>query len=294
MGFCFRPSTSPPTGPVSFVRHFSYKDIKKATDGFCRIIYVDCDGAAYRATFRDVGVALVKEVKAFHLGNDVFYQEVQLLGRLHHRHLLPLKGFSMGCKSLLVYENVENGSLRDYLNDPLKTPLNWRTRRQIASEVAAALEYLLLFNDPPIYRVSISSSSVLLDENFGAKLSRVGVLGSSGHAEGPTYSSVSKDGSDTACNEVMFQLGILILELITGQSSEHGGSNLIEWVQQNHTGSSMHNLLDPDLGNDYNSHELKDLLNVARQCIKFRDKPTSTCVARLLRYLQKKNNTPVS
>ncbi|KAI4385421.1 hypothetical protein MLD38_003448 [Melastoma candidum] len=280
MGFCFRPSTSPP-GPISFVRHFSYKDIKKATDGFCRIIYDDCDGAAYRATFRDVGVALVKEVKAFQLGNDVFYQEVQLLGRLHHRHLLPLKGFSMGCKSLLVYENVENGSLRDYLNDPLKTPLNWRTRRQIASEVAAALEYLLLFNDPPIYRVAVSSSSVLLDENFGAKLSRVGVLGSPGRAEEPTYSSVSTDGMDTAFKIVMFRLGVLILELITGQSSEQGGSDLIEWVQQNHMGSSMHKLLDPDLGNDYNSHELNDLLNVARQCIK--DKPTPSCAARLLR-----------
>lgn len=64
--------------------------------------------------------------------------------------------------SLLVFENIENGSLKDHLTgnydknfpnvseiysllskwllaDPLRTPLNWRTRRQIAVGVAAAL-----------------------------------------------------------------------------------------------------------------------------------------------------------
>lgn len=65
--------------------------------------------------------------------------------------------------SLLVFDNVENGSLKDHLNgicqlklflciglinfglngilfaDPLRTPLNWRTRLQIANGVAAAL-----------------------------------------------------------------------------------------------------------------------------------------------------------
>nr|XP_029151573.1 uncharacterized protein LOC114925948 [Arachis hypogaea] len=56
------------------------------------------------------------------------------------------------------------------LIDPLKTPLNWRMRLQIANKVVAALEYLFLFNDPPAYHVSISSSNIMLDENFAAKI----------------------------------------------------------------------------------------------------------------------------
>nr|XP_029145468.1 probable receptor-like protein kinase At1g49730 [Arachis hypogaea] len=58
------------------------------------------------------------------------------------------------------------------LVDPLKTPLNWRMRLQIANEVVAALlqKYLFLFNDPPAYHVSISSRNIMLDENFVAKL----------------------------------------------------------------------------------------------------------------------------
>ncbi|KAF9594830.1 hypothetical protein IFM89_034813 [Coptis chinensis] len=39
----------------------------------------------------------------------------------------------------LVFENSENGSLKDHHNDPLKTPLSWRTRMEIAIGVAAAL-----------------------------------------------------------------------------------------------------------------------------------------------------------
>lgn len=89
-------------GLVSLVRHFSYKDIKRATDGFCRIIYNSPHGAAYKARFRDGGLALVKEIKDFEQTKDVFYREVQLLGRLHHRHLLPLMGFSMEQKRYVV------------------------------------------------------------------------------------------------------------------------------------------------------------------------------------------------
>ncbi|CAL5431610.1 unnamed protein product [Camellia sinensis] len=44
----------------------------------------------------------------------------------------------------LVFEDIENGILKAHLNDPLKTPLNWRTRLQIVIGVAAALDNLFL------------------------------------------------------------------------------------------------------------------------------------------------------
>lgn len=81
-----------------FVRRFSYNDIKRATDSFHRILYSDSNGTAYKAKFRDGDVALVKELKDLNEGKDVFYKQVQFLGRLHHRHLLALKGFSAGPK----------------------------------------------------------------------------------------------------------------------------------------------------------------------------------------------------
>ncbi|KAJ6895279.1 hypothetical protein NC651_021697 [Populus alba x Populus x berolinensis] len=341
------------SSPESSVRRFSYKDIKRATDGFHRIIYSNSHGAAYRARFQDGEVALVKEVKDLNQGKDDFLKEVQLLGQLHHRHLLALKGFSTGHKrfdgcllnclillllsvkhkdlesklivricrkvhmvsfslclcisacvidsggtytlqetiswfrGLLVYDNMEMGSLKEHLNDPLKTPLNWKTRLQIAIGVAAALEYLLLFSNPPIYHVSVSASNVMLDENYIAKISDVGLINSVGANVTVPHSSNSEDCMDNTCGDLTFQLGVLILELITGQSSENGTTDLIQWIQESCYRSSIQKMIDPDLGTNYDSRELKNLLAVARLCIKSGDKPKFS-IPQIFRYLQKK------
>ncbi|CAK9159070.1 unnamed protein product [Ilex paraguariensis] len=273
-------------GPLSFVRLFTYKDIKRATDDFRRIIDNSSQGAAYKAKFQNGHVALVKEVRVFSEQEHEFYKEVQLLGCLHHRHIVALSGFSTGHKRFLVFENIENGSLKEHLSDPLRTPLNWRTRLQIIIGVSAALEYLHFFCDPPIYHVSISSNTIMLDENFTAKLADVGVLSSGGNRVPLPHSLCSEECVGQVCRHIIYQLGLLILELITGQSSE-GGIDLIQWVQESNFPKSIHKMIDPDLGNSYDAIELKGLLAVAMVCIKTTDKPTIS-IQHILRYLQKK------
>ncbi|KAJ1400028.1 Serine-threonine/tyrosine-protein kinase, catalytic domain [Sesbania bispinosa] len=276
---------------VLFVRRLSYKDVRKATDGFHRVVYSNSEVCAYVANFREGGgVCLVKEVKDFGQDNDNFHRQVQFLGRLHHRHLLSLKGFSMGHnrKRLLIFDNIENGSLKEHLNDPLKTPLNWRTRLQIANGVVAALEYLFLFSEPPVCHVSISSSNIMLDENFTAKVSDFGLRKSGGNSVMMPY---SEDCMGQKSSKIIFQLGVLILELVTGQSSEMEGSDLIEWIQESRFYSSIDKMIDPDLGNSYDCTELKSLLGVAKLCIKSWDKPSFT-TPQLFRYLQKKIDIP--
>ncbi|XP_022731992.1 probable receptor-like protein kinase At1g49730 isoform X2 [Durio zibethinus] len=249
------------SGPILFVKKFSYKDVKKATDGFHRIVYSNSHGAAYKARFEGGEVVLVKETRAFDEGTESFYKEVQFLGRLHHRHLLALRGFSPGHKRLLVFDNIENGSLKEHFNDPLRTPLNWKARLQIAVGVAAAL------------------------------LSDVGLHSSIGTCVKMPHSSCSEECMRQECGNIIFQLGVLILELITGQSSEQGSTDLIQWVQGSGLSSSIHMMIDPDLGNNYDSRELKKLLLVARLCIKSKNNPKFP-VPQLFRYLQKKINIP--
>ncbi|KAF4360270.1 hypothetical protein F8388_020561 [Cannabis sativa] len=277
---------------LSFIKRYAYKDIKRATDGFHRIVYSNNHSAAYKAKFRDGGIVLVKEITDINQEKEVFYREVQLLGCLHHRHLLTLRGFSFGHKKrLLVFDNVENGSLKEHLNDPLRTPLNWRTRLQIATGVVAALEYLLLFNDPPIYHVSINSSNIMLDENFNAKLSDIGIVTSTGDNETMPHTSCSKDSMDQECSNIIYQLGVLILELVTGQSSDNGDADLVQWIQESRFRNSIHNMIDPDLGNTYDNRELRSLLAVAKLCIVSREKPTFS-VLQIFRYFQKKVEIP--
>lgn len=275
--------------PLIFLRRFSYKDIKRATDGFHRIILNSSHGTAYKAKFNSGRLALVKEIRGFGQEDDDFYREVQLLGCLHHRHIVALTGFSMGRKRFLVFESIENGSLKEHLNDPLRTPLNWRTRLHIAIGVAAALEYLHFFCEPPVYYVSVSSSNIMLDENFNAKLSEVGLLGSGTNTNHTTVPqpSCSKESKWQVSGNIIYQLGLLIIELITGQSSDEGGVDLIQWVQDSRSHISIDNMIDPDLGNNYDSRELESLLAVARLCIKSVDKPNSF-THQIFLYLQEK------
>ncbi|XP_010535723.1 PREDICTED: probable receptor-like protein kinase At1g49730 isoform X2 [Tarenaya hassleriana] len=279
---------------IAFIRRYGYKEIVRATDSFRWIIYDNYHGSAYRARFKDGEAALVKEVRSLDLGQESFYEEVKLLGRLHHRHLLTLRGFSTGNKRLLVFDNIENGSLKEHLNDPLRTPLNWKARLQIAIGVAAALEYLLLFSNPPMYQVSISSSNIMLDENFTAKISDVRLNRESrSHSKAPNVSCSEASCSEEESSNVMFQLGVLMLELITGQSSDQQGEDLIEWVQDSSSsnGNSIDKMIDPDLGNSYSSRQLHKLLAVARLCVKSRYEPSSFSITHVYRYLEKKIGT---
>lgn len=226
---------------LPLVKHFSYKDIKRATGGFRRLVDSSSDGAVYRATFQNGQVSFqAKEVKNLDdQDDDIFFNKVQLLWRLHHRHIVSLVGFSSWPKRFLLFENVENGSLKEHLSDPLKSPLNWQTRLQIAIGIAAALEYLHFFCDPPIYHVNLSSSTVMLDEDFTAKLSDISLLCPVGSRTKIPKSSCSKDEK---CKKLIFQLGVLILELITGQSSEDGGSELVKWVQESRFRKSIYSV----------------------------------------------------
>lgn len=81
-------------GPSSMFRKFSYKEIKKATGSFNTIIGRGGFGTVYKAQFSDGLVAAVKRMnKVSEQGDDDFCREIELLARLHHRHLVALRGF---------------------------------------------------------------------------------------------------------------------------------------------------------------------------------------------------------
>eukprot|EP00268_Persea_americana_P047978 TRINITY_DN5033_c0_g1_i5.p2 TRINITY_DN5033_c0_g1~~TRINITY_DN5033_c0_g1_i5.p2 ORF type:complete len:111 (+),score=16.68 TRINITY_DN5033_c0_g1_i5:192-524(+) len=79
-----------------FIRHFSCKELRRATGSFSTIMGNGSHGVVYKAQFSDGLVAVVREVRDFQQGQDAFDREVQLLARLHHRHLVTLRGFSKG------------------------------------------------------------------------------------------------------------------------------------------------------------------------------------------------------
>lgn len=84
----------------------------------------------------------------------------------------------------------------------------------------------------------------------------------------------------------MFRYGVLVLELVTGQSPGRDGE-LVQWVQEPGFAGSMHRMVDADLGGAYDARELRDLVIVARLCTR-RGDGAVVSMPQIVRYLQGK------
>ncbi|KAL5541073.1 hypothetical protein UlMin_043359 [Ulmus minor] len=285
-------------GPSMF-RKFSYKEIKKATENFNTIIGRGGFGTVYKAHFNDDIWAAVKRMnKVSQQGEDEFCREIELLARLHHRHLVALRGFCIEKhERFLMYEYMANGSLKDHLHSPNR-PLTWQTRIQIAIDVANALEYLHFYCDPPLCHRDIKSSNILLDENFVAKLADFGlahaskdgsvcfepvntdVRGTPGYMD-PEYMITQEltEKSD------VYSYGVLLLEIVTARRAVQDGKNLVEWSQIHHsTELNLRDLVDPSIQNNFDFDQLQTMASIVRWCTQKegRARPSIKQVLRML------------
>lgn len=288
-------------GPSMF-RKFSYKETKKATDNFNTIIGQGGFGTVYKGLFSDGLVAAVKMMnKVSEQGEDEFCREIELLARLHHRHLVPLRGFCIKKhERFLMYEYMENGSLKDHLHSTAtgRTPLSWRTRIQIAIDVANALEYLHFYCDPPLCHRDIKSSNILLDENFIAKVADFGlacaskdgsicfepvnteIRGTPGYMD-PEY-MVTQELTEKSD---VYSYGVLLLELVTGRRAIQDSKNLVEWSQVFMSSESrLIELVDPDVTDSFDLDQLQTIVTIVRWCTQREGKarPSIKQVLRLL------------
>ncbi|CBI32392.3 unnamed protein product, partial [Vitis vinifera] len=295
-----RPIRKLQEGSSSMFQKYSYKETKKATNNFNTIVGQGGFGTVYKAQFRDGSVAAVKRMnKVSEQGEDEFCQEIELLARLHHRHLVALRGFCIEKHNrFLMYEYMENGSLKDHLHSPGRTPLSWQTRIQIAIDVANALEYLHFYCDPPLCHRDIKSSNILLDENFVAKVADFGlahaskdgsicfepvntdVRGTPGYMD-PEYVITQEltEKSD------VYSYGVVLLELVTARRAIQDNKNLVEWSQIFMASESrLAELVDPSIGDSFDFDQLQTVVTIVRWCTQgeARARPSIKQVLRLL------------
>ncbi|GAB4852981.1 hypothetical protein Ancab_017170 [Ancistrocladus abbreviatus] len=287
-------------GPSSMFRKFSYKETKKATDNFRTVIGQGGFGTVYRAQFRDGLVVAVKQMnKVSEQAEDEFCREIELLARLHHRHLVALKGFCIEKQErFLMYEYMEKGSLKDHLCSTARRLLSWQMRIQIAIDVANALEYLHFYCDPPLCHRDIKSSNILLDEKFVAKVADFGlahaskdgsicfeqvntdVRGTPGYMD-PEY-VVTRELTEKSD---VYSYGVVLLELITGRLAVQDNKNLVEWSQVYMASESrLPELVDPVLEDSFDYDQLQSIMMIGRWCTQkeARARPSIKQVLRLL------------
>ncbi|CAO2814822.1 unnamed protein product [Amaranthus hypochondriacus] len=287
-------------GPSSMFREFSYKETRKATNNFSTIIGQGGFGTVYKGEFNGGLIAAVKQMnKVSEKAEDEFCKEIELLARLHHRHLVALRGFCIHKQErFLIYEYMQHGSLKDHLHTPDKRPLCWQTRIQIAIDVANALEYLHFYCDPPLCHRDIKSGNILLDENFVAKVADFGlacaakdgsicfepinteVRGTPGYMD-PEY-VVTRELTEKSD---VYSYGVVLLELVTGRQVVQDNQNLVEWAKVFLSSESkLSQLVDSKIGEFFDYDQLQTIVTIIKWCThpESRGRPSIKQVLRLL------------
>lgn len=102
---------------------FSYESIMEITNGFSsqNIIGEGGFGCVYKGWLRDRRLVAVKKLKAGSgQGDREFRSEVEIISRVHHRHLVSLVGYCITEEEkILMYEFVPNRTLNHHLHGNL-------------------------------------------------------------------------------------------------------------------------------------------------------------------------------
>ncbi|CAF1927901.1 unnamed protein product [Brassica napus] len=153
--------------------HFSYQELAEITQGFARhnILGEGGFGCVYKGTLHDGKVVAVKQLKAGSgQGDREFTAEVEIISRVHHRHLVSLVGYCISDQHrLLIYEYVANQTLEHHLHGKGRPVLEWSKRVRIAIGSAKGLAYLHEDCHPKIIHRDIKSANILLDDEYEAQ-----------------------------------------------------------------------------------------------------------------------------
>ncbi|XP_057961859.1 serine/threonine-protein kinase BRI1-like 2 [Malania oleifera] len=281
------------------LRKLKFSQLIEATNGFSAASLIGCGGfgEVFKATLKDgSSVAIKKLIRLSCQGDREFMAEMETLGKIKHRNLVPLLGYcKVGEERLLVYEFMEFGSLEEMLHGRTKTQdrriLTWEERKKIARGAAKGLCFLHHNCIPHIIHRDMKSSNVLLDHEMEARVSDFGMArlisaldthlsvstlaGTPGYVPPEYYQSFRC----TAKGDV-YSFGVILLELLTGKrptdKDDFGDTNLVGWVKMKVGEGKRMEVIDPELllvakGTDESEvEEVKEMvryLDITMQCV---------------------------
>ncbi|CAN1234481.1 Probable receptor-like protein kinase At1g11050 [Linum perenne] len=225
---------------------FRLQELERATNGFSskNMVGKGTFGVVYRGTLEVEGgsslVAVKELLEVESFGNEKeFANEVEIVSKIKHKNLLPLRGCCVdmkGCcvdmkgrRRFLVYDFMANGSVADHLsNVSRRARLSWEKRKNIILDVAKGLVYLHCGVKPAIYHRDIKSSNILLDSDLRAKVADFG-LARQGREDGYSHITTRVAGTHgflapeyamyghLSNKSDVYSFGVLVLEIMTAR-----------------------------------------------------------------------------
>ncbi|KAH6833079.1 Malectin/receptor-like protein kinase family protein [Perilla frutescens var. hirtella] len=289
-------------------RHFSLSDIKAGTNDFNEecVVGVGGFGKVYRGSIdgNATEVAIKRASPSSQQGMHEFLNEIELLSKLRHRHLVSLIG---ACEEnnemILVYDYMANGTLREHIynnnsssnEQSAKHPIIHRDvkstnillddkwRLGICIGAARGIHYLHTGAKNPIIHRDVKSTNILLDDKWVAKVSDFG-LSKSRHTHDQTHVSTVVKGSfgyldpeyyrrqQLTDKSDVYSFGVVLFEVLCGRpainlSLPKEQLSLADWAVLNHEQGTIDEIIDPNIKAEINQECLKHYTETAVKCL---------------------------
>ncbi|GJS15331.1 serine-threonine/tyrosine-protein kinase catalytic domain-containing protein [Tanacetum coccineum] len=270
-----------------------FEKIDVATEKFKTFIGRGGYGWVYKGKLSIDGkyttVAVKRLNEQFGQGLKEFLTEIQLLSGQEHPNLISLLGYcDEGKEKIIVYEYATRGSLDIYIRrnrDKNFTPLTWLERLKICADAARGLDHLHnhIGGHRTIIHRDIKSSNILIDENWVAKISDLGLsklsvsgfdmslivsngCGTRGYCEPEYYNS----GVLTKKSDV-YSFGIVLFEVLCGRLclTKYDDAFILSGisVKEYYNKGNLVKIIDPSLREHMGSYSMTKFSEIAYRCL---------------------------
>ncbi|XP_037413470.1 putative receptor protein kinase ZmPK1 [Triticum dicoccoides] len=295
-------------------RRFTYRELKNATGDFNEELGRGGSGVVYRGVLDKTTVVAVKKLTNVVQGEEEFWAEMTVFGRINHINLVRIWGFcSEGKHKLLVYEYVENESLdRHLFGKDIGKSLAWSERFKIALGTARGLAYLHHECLEWVIHCDVKPENILLTRDLDAKIADFGLAKLSGrntigngkvadtgvqlsHMRG-TAGYMAPEwalGLPVDAKVDVYSYGIVILEIVIGsrisaQTTTDGGERLEMWqiaqaLKQVVASGDIMSLVDSRLNGQFNPRQAMEMVKISLSCMEERsNRPTMDDISKAL------------
>ncbi|XP_058102830.1 probable serine/threonine-protein kinase PBL21 isoform X1 [Magnolia sinica] len=240
-------------------------------------------GEVYKGLLHDGMIVAIK--KRYGPPSQEFIEQVHYLSSIRHRNVVNLLGYCQeNDQQMLVYEYIPSGSVSSHLygvSQPSSEKLEFKHRLSIALEAAKGLAYLHGLT-PPLIHKDFTTTNVLVDENFIAKVADAGLrnLLSRIEAAGPSSQMMADNAFlDPEVREYgrfseksdVYSFGVFLLELVSGREARsqisESDQRLVEWAQSYQDASNIAAIIDPRLSDNFTAEGIKDFIHLTAQCM---------------------------
>ncbi|KAK1273450.1 putative receptor-like protein kinase [Acorus gramineus] len=293
-------SSEPTEGTVGSVSlnanlglQISLANVKHATNGFDKHLVIGSGGfgKVYKGVLRNgTRVAVKRAARGSEQGFREFLAEVHLLSRIRHRHLVSLVGYcEERAEMVLVYEFMENGTLKDHLygsgGDAARARcMSWKQRLEVCIGSASGLHYLHTGSSSnAIIHRDVKSSNILLTKDYTAKVSDFG-LSREGPMRGEDHVTTAVKGSfgyfdpeyfktqQLTTKSDVYSFGVVLLEVLCARpvidlALERERVNLVEWAMRWQKKGSLERVMDPRLVGKVGANSLRKFWETVEGCL---------------------------